>query len=319
MLLRLALLCCLAAGSAFAEDLKLYSVAKRLNPEDWQQSEVGPLRWRGGLSLSTPVPKFGGLSGLLIDPTGRNLTAVTDKGRWVTARLRYDAGGDLVGIEGAKMDRLRGPDGKVLRRKTNHDAEALARLPDGSLLVALEKKHRLLRYPPGASPLAGRPRDLPMTKAMKRLPKNDGMEALVTLSDGRVLALSEDDSGDRHPGFLWNGKSWDSLTYRGRRPYQPSGATLLPGGDILLVERRFSLAGGFAIRLTRIDRDSVAPGAVLESRELARLAPPLTSDNLEGIATRQGPGGETLILLLSDNNFSPLQRNLLLQFELLEK
>ena len=157
-----------------------------------------------------------------------------------------------------------------------------------------------------------------MTSAMRALPRNDGVEALVALRDGRILAFSEEDSGDRHSAFLWNGSAWDSLSYRGRRPYQPTGATLLPGGDILLVERRFSLAGGFATRLTRIAQKSVAPGAVLESLELARLAPPLTSDNLEGIAARRGPQGETLILLLSDDNFSPLQRTLLLQFELLE-
>jgi hypothetical protein len=39
-------------------------------------------------------------------------------------------------------------------------------------------------------------------------------------------------------------------------------------------------------------------------------------DNMEGIAVRRGPKGETLLYLISDDNFSPLQRTLLLMFEL---
>ncbi len=37
-------------------------------------------------------------------------------------------------------------------------------------------------------------------------------------------------------------------------------------------------------------------------------------DNMEGIATHRGPEGETIVTLCSDNNFSFLQRTLLLQF-----
>ena len=41
-------------------------------------------------------------------------------------------------------------------------------------------------------------------------------------------------------------------------------------------------------------------------------------DNMEGIAVHRGRGGETIITLMSDDNFnSLLQRNLLLQFTLL--
>ncbi len=39
---------------------------------------------------------------------------------------------------------------------------------------------------------------------------------------------------------------------------------------------------------------------------------------MEGIAARRGPGGETLIYLISDDNFHPWQRTLLLMFELAE-
>jgi hypothetical protein len=39
---------------------------------------------------------------------------------------------------------------------------------------------------------------------------------------------------------------------------------------------------------------------------------------MEGIEVKSGPDGETLVYLLSDDNFSILQRSLLLMFELRE-
>ena len=37
-------------------------------------------------------------------------------------------------------------------------------------------------------------------------------------------------------------------------------------------------------------------------------------DNMEGIAVHRNGEGETIVTLVSDNNFSFLQRNLILQF-----
>jgi hypothetical protein len=50
--------------------------------------------------------------------------------------------------------------------------------------------------------------------------------------------------------------------------------------------------------------------------ELARLASPYAVDNLEGLAATRGARGETLLWLISDDNFNPLQRNILMLFEL---
>ena len=54
-------------------------------------------------------------------------------------------------------------------------------------------------------------------------------------------------------------------------------------------------------------------------REIARLGPTLTIDNMEGIAARRGARGETLLYLVSDDNFTVLQRTLLHMFELQDK
>ena len=98
------------------------------------------------------------------------------------------------------------------------------------------------------------------------------------------------------------------------RPILPA----LAGGDVLALERHFSPVGVVAARLVRIPAGTIKPGAVLEGKELARLAWPLVVDNFEGLAVSDGPKGETIVYLLSDDNFNPLQDTLLLQFRLID-
>jgi hypothetical protein len=42
-------------------------------------------------------------------------------------------------------------------------------------------------------------------------------------------------------------------------------------------------------------------------------------DNMEGLSVHRGAGGETILTMISDDNFSIIQRTLLLQFALLER
>ncbi len=83
-----------------------------------------------------------------------------------------------------------------------------------------------------------------------------------------------------------------------------------------MVERSFNLFDGVAIRLQRIAASQFRAGATLQGTTLAVLRRPLTLDNMEGVAARRGERGETLIYLISDNNFSLLQQTLLLVFAL---
>jgi hypothetical protein len=320
--LALLFLLCITTAELKAEDggaIEVTASLRRLNVEDWTQNTVGDLIWRGGLELTSTAPNFGGFSGLLVSPQGDRLTAVSDQGRWLTARLVNSAEGQLSGLEDATMGRLKGADGTPLDGKSRQDAESLARLPDGSLLLSFERDHRIWRYGPGAEPLAGVPQPLPTPDAMGLLSGNHGIEALVTLDTGQLLAIAEGRlTQERYPAFLWGEGNWQKLSFNGVDGHRPAGATRLPNGDLLLVERRFTTLGGLSLRLGIIPAATVRPGARLESREIARLLPPLTIDNFEGIAAWRGPKGKTLIALLSDDNFSPLQRTLLLLFELRE-
>jgi hypothetical protein len=100
---------------------------------------------------------------------------------------------------------------------------------------------------------------------------------------------------------------------------QPVDAAPLPGGGALVLERGFSLFGGFSARLTRISAAALAevrPGSVLEGEEILRFASPLPVDNYEGVAVVRHQG-RLLVGVISDDNENRLQRTLLLLFEML--
>ncbi len=295
----------------------LSSKGLQLDPDDPTRQRIGRLIWRGGIEITSSDSRFGGLSGLLVSADGARLLAVSDKGRWLTASLRYDAEGRLIGIEDGQMARLRGLDGDAISKGRLRDAESLAELADGSILVSFERKHRIWLYTSREEPLSTRPTAWPKPKGLGDA-DNSGLEALVALAEGGLLALTEDQgNGSGKVGFLWHDGAWSRLTYHSKANFKPTGASRLPGSDDLLVlERAAQTVGGFRVRLVRLAASDIRSGAQLRGEELARWGRPLTIDNFEALATRRGPDGEILIYLLSDDNFRLFQRTLLLMFAL---
>ena len=304
---------------AVAAPLEIAARAVPLQAEDPERARVGPLRFLGGLQLTSADLRFGGFSALLLSEDGARLTAVTDRGHWITARLIADPTGAPLGLDEAEIGELHGPGGRHLRGKRDSDSESLARLPGGALVVGFERDHRLWRYPAAPNPLAGRPEAIPVPAGLRALRGNSGIEALATLADGALLAIAEGrKEAATSPAFLWRGGAWSELAYPRVPGFRPTGATTLPGGDLLVIERSFNLIDGVAIRLQRIPAAAIRPGATLNGETLAVLRPPLTLDNMEGLAARRGPDGATLVYLISDDNFRALQRTLLLVFALEE-
>jgi len=209
--------------------------------------------------------------------------------------------------------------GKVLQGKTDQDAEAMTEQTDGSFLVAFERNHRIWRYPSGDAPLRGTPTALPPPDGLNDLPDNRGIEAITTLADGGILAIAEGEDGDTEsPAFLWRDGAWSHMRYQHFENYRPSDAARLPSGDLLVLERRYTLLQGVGIRLVRVPATAIVPGALLQPVELARLLPPLSIDNMEGLSVRRDDRGETMIYMISDDNFNIVQRTLLLMFLLEE-
>ena len=271
-----------------------------------------------GIELSSRHSRFGGYSGLVVDDGGSRLLAVSDLGHWLVARLVRDDAGMIRGLAGPELHPILDRNGNPFTVKRAGDAEALEALPDGSFLVAFEQVHRIARY---AGPEPWRSRGEPQVgpSDLARQQTNGGIETAARLPDGRLVLISETE--ERSPDVLkvWIGAggAWRDAYYRRAGDYRPVDAKALPNGDLLVLERAFNLLGGFASRLVRITASEIRPGALLDGREIAEIAPPLTSDNFEGLAVETAPGGGTFVYLISDDNRVSLQRTLLLQFRLI--
>lgn len=304
---------------ATADSIELHTAAVPLDASDPARAVVGRLGYRGGLRLTSPDPRFGGLSALHVDADGVGLLAVTDQGHWLRARLTYDGTGLLSGVEQAEMGALGDTLGQPLLGKVNQDAESLALLVDGSWVVGFERRHRLWRYPPGPT-LQGAATPLSTPQDLVKAPENGGVEALATLRDGRLVALCEEllvGSGVR--GFVREGRRWRKFVYPVAGLARPSAAAGLPSGQLLVLERGYSPDAGLTVRLRRVRARHLRKNALLTGDLLAEIQPPLTVDNFEGLAARRSATGETLVYLLSDDNFSADQRTLLLLFALDEQ
>ena len=306
----------LAAAAAESDAIRVQATPVPLSADEPGQDRVGALVYRGGVVLTSDDRRFGGLSGLHVSPDGSRLLAVSDLGGWLEARLDYDKRGFLTGVSDADMGLLVDPDGRPLADKSWQDAESLTVLGDGSALVGFERQHRLWKY--RGAKLAARPEIFPPPPGLERAPPNGGLEALAALKDGGLLALTEEMPAPNAMlrGFLWRDGKWSALSYRPIDAPRPSDATVLPNGDVLVLERSYSPILGLLLRLRRIAHASLVPGATLDPPVIAELKPPLSVDNLEGISARQDAKGETLIYLISDDNFNRLQKTLLLMFAL---
>jgi hypothetical protein len=273
------------------------------------------LRFEAGFVLSSADPRFGGLSGLWLAPDGSELIAVSDRGTIWRARLRHE--GDRLAEVGdwsvVPLGRLAG------ERSSSIDAESLAGDGPENLLVAVEGREPLRRIarsdpsavaeqmPPGAR----------LIKAGARA-GNDGIEALTALPDGGLLALSEGIVATPGEVAAWRiqDAAVQPLGYAVSDGFAPTGADWLDD-TVYVLERRFSfLDGGFASRIRAVEVAQVSEGATLVGEQLADVGWPVISENFEGIAARRAADGRVLLYLVSDDNFLPLQRTLLLQFSL---
>ncbi|HYD30529.1 MAG TPA: esterase-like activity of phytase family protein [Azospirillaceae bacterium] len=314
-LLEVALACLVTVAClSRVETIPGASTAVPLSLEVPTLDRVGRLTYRGGLELQGDAG-FGGLSSLSVLGDGNRFVAVSDVGAVIAGRLGYDDTGRLTEAGNFTTEPLLLEDG-ASEGKRGHDSEGLTRLPDGGWVVSFERHHRLLRYPRDFGRSGEPPVPLAVPPGLEDAPDNGGAEAVTTLADGRLLVLQEGAGGAEHPAWVGDGRRWERLAYRPERRFRPTDAAMLPDGDVLVLERRASFAGGFGARIVRLKAAALRAGAVLEGEELARLGPPLTIDNFEGIAVQPGADGEVRVWIVSDNNFSVFQRTLLLMFTL---
>ena len=289
---------------------------------DHDLRRFGKVEFRGGLELTSPSRDFGEISGLRMEPDGSRFLAVTDGGHWLRGRLVY-SGAAPAAIVDAEMAPMLGPDGKRLTTRGWHDTEAVAE-DAGTVYVGIERVHRILKYDYAKQGLQARGVPVPVPPEFKTFPSNKSIEALAVVPKdqplaGTLIVITEAalDADGNIRAFLLGGPTPGAFAVKRIDDFDVTDCALLPGGDLLILERRFSFLSS-AVRLRRIASGDLRPGATVEGSLVLYATFGQQIDNFEGLGVHRAASGETVLTLVSDNNFSPLQRTLLMQFTLLE-
>lgn len=284
-----------------------------VDPKRPGRKNFGSLTLLSAFQLESKDKRFGGLSGLSVGADGK-LYAISDRGYWLSASMQLDSNGALMNLVDWQIAPM------LTTTKTPvtgrlRDAEALAQAQDGSFLVAFEGNHRIWRYNPPPNTFNSTPVSVEIPLAIRRAPSNGGLEGLTLLPDGRLLILTEEFAnadGSFKGWLIEEGKSAE-LSYIPADGFRVTDCAALPNGDVLVLERRYTLIAILSARITLVKANTVQPGAKLAGAELLKLEQPLAAENYEGIAIKQTSNG-TMIFIVSDDNYSSFQQTLLLQF-----
>lgn len=293
------------------------------DPREPAKKQFGPLVFRGGLELSSGNKQFGGLSGIRVGADGRFL-AITDKAHWLRGRIVY-RGDAPSGIADAEVAPMLYADGRPITARGWYDTEGLAE-DGGSVYVSLERVHRILKFDYGKRGLLSRATLVPVPPELAKLVSNRGIECLAvapkgTPGAGALIAIAERslDASKNTRGFLIGGPKPGLFSVRLSDEFDIVDCAVTPASDLLILERHFSWRRGVAMRLRRVPLSEIVPGAVLEGALLISADMGFQIDNMEGLSVHRAANGDTVLTLVSDDNFSIIQRTILLQFTLLDQ
>jgi hypothetical protein len=276
-------------------------------PAEEVPARLGELEVLDAFDLRSADRRFGGISAARFD--GDRLLLLSDRSRLFEIEWPGEATGD--GWAATVLDRryLTHGAGDAL------DSEALVVGSDHRLLVADESGNEIFAYAPGHDG-PGTAFWQPPQPLRAGAAANQGVEALTVLPDGDLLAIGEGSSGQPgiHPAAIRSmSGEVRAGTYTGDGRLDPSDAAT--AGDWLLVlERSVSLLTGWRVRIVAVPMAEIVgdPLQVPRGRVLATISGAV-GENYEALAVRPEEDGSFELVLVSDDNFSPLQRTLLLE------
>jgi hypothetical protein len=218
---------------------------------------------------------------------------------------------------------IMGIDGKPLAGKFDSDSEGLA-VPIGQdprsapVTVSFERNHRISQYDLASLGFDAPATAVPDFDMFDGYANNKGLEAITYLSDGSLLAFSEETLDD--DGHIRGARLTDAgatpIRLRQRLPFMLTDLATLPNGDLVTLERHYSTLAGVSTMIRRIPAAALDSDAPLDGEILLQANNSRSIDNMEGLSIRVNAEGTPLLYLISDDNFNPLQKTLLLVFAL---
>lgn len=308
----LALVLLLSASVARTPD-RISEIRFRPVPLDRDQPErrrFGDLNLIGGWKLRSTNARFGGISSMRV--ANGEVTGLSDAA--FVFQFSFDGRQKRSRLSGRPLP------GIYTSPEPDRDSESMTMDPvTGNVWVGFEASNSIRRFSPGLA----EKKAWVAPKAMKHWEANAGPEAMVRLTDGRFLVFSEDFPGPGgsieallFPGDpILNGDRSLRFYYKPPKNFSATDAAQLPDGRVLVLNRYFSVLDGVAAALVMFDPRDIRPGQIVPSHLVAMLAPPLNIDNMEALAVERRDG-KTIVWIASDDNFNPLQQNLLFEFSL---
>lgn len=308
----------LAADVDAPIEARAFHEFKAGNPE----TKFGALEFVGGLEYTSGNELVGAVSSIRFRPDGRNFIAVLDTGHWMTGAIQRDGQGRLSGIQDVRIKPMVDASGREPRSKGDIDAEGVT-LRNGEAIVSFERRHRVDIYPDPGFETARPRKTLDFLIPRRELRANGGLETVVAAPkdgplQGAIVVVAEksvDDDGNFYAAIL-EGPRKGQFKVQRHHPFDITDGAFLPDGDLVLLERSFSLLGGVGMRIRRIDGDSLKPGALVDGEMLIEADLGQQIDNMEGIDVVAGADGMPHLIVVSDDNHSIFQRNLMLEFRL---
>ena len=288
-------------------------------------SRFGSLEYLGGLVMATKNGEMGAVSSIRLLPDGKRFISVMDTGHWATGEIERDADGRLSGIRDYTITAMRDAGNRKGKdHKADLDAEGMV-IDGDRILVSFERNHRINAYPLDGFASA---EPLEVTRPVKgnyKLRGNGGIEALLKApADGPlkgatvwVAERSYNVRGDFIAG-VQSGPGKGIFYVERLAPYDITDGVFLKDGTFLLLERKFGLTEGIGMRIRRFDGAGIAPGKTITGEILMEADFSHQIDNMEGIDAFTAADGSTHLIVISDDNHALIERNLLLEFKLVE-
>ncbi|WP_408586810.1 esterase-like activity of phytase family protein [Novosphingobium sp.] len=264
----------------------------------------------GAWALRGGDGSLGNYSALVALPDGRLLT-FSDRNAWLAFSPPERAARPAV-----VFGRPYPPVWRLQRQSS--DVESATRVPaTGEILVGCEGTGSLSLF--RADLAAFRRIRVP---ALAEWSVNQGPEAMRLLDDGRLVIVGEGHANtfDRrhYPGLLFSGVPRNGAAPRRfvlemPEGFRPTELAQLPDGRVLVLGRKFTLAGFRSVIVTA-DPRAFRPGATVRTHEIARIEDPRVRDNYEGMTVTRDGDGQVAVWLVSDSNAMVwLQRTILLK------
>jgi hypothetical protein len=289
-----------------------------------QTKDFGPFEFVGGLEMVSRGRHFGALSSFRFLSPGGDFIGVADTGFWFFGKVVRDEAQRPTGIADFTMQSMVDEKGNAIDEKWYVDAEGLD-VSDGVATVGFERNHRIAQFRIDPENMKAPFRELDFVVPKKELRQNKGFETVVRASadgplEGSLVLVSErsiDEDGNVFAAIL-QGPGKGVFTVKRDDNFDITDGAFLPNGDLLLLERRFTVADGVAMRLRRIDGGTIHAGGVADGPVLLSADMGYQIDNMEGLDVWRRADGALMVSLISDDNHSMLQRNLYLEFRMHE-